>query len=308
MPWLMVIATLMWLTACPSEAATVAPTLDYVEETLASDDVGFWPVYDTDAFPTADANKTKANQDHPSCLLLKMKVVVYLGNTTIVDVPRTAKISNDTCLLPEEDHINDENYVDYTFTPQSAQLSWPGQDGTNSSLVMTFKSGPFGQGNQGYNEWFWLSALSLKTPSVTLTVKKVRGLAAPMLFAFRCKGKALSFKATAKVNGKKKEVVVTFHHLEVEPFRTNRYYESLTHLKWDCLNGWPYSYVPALVSLLVVIMAAVVGTGMFITYRKASAAEQEEEEGTENLVPAEGAAGEEEQDSLANTSAATVHT
>ena len=64
----------------------------YGDEASASDDVGFWVVYDTSASRLTDENKAKTDQDHPSCLLLKMKVVVSQGNVTIVDVPMTAQV------------------------------------------------------------------------------------------------------------------------------------------------------------------------------------------------------------------------
>lgn len=306
MSWRVLVVAMLCLSCQAQNTATKDKTSShevvYADETLPGDDVGFWPVFDTFSSRIADANKEKTDQDHPSCLLLKMKVVVTMGNETIVDVPRTAKISNDTCFLPEEDHYNEEYYVDYTFTPQSAHLTWPeGEDGfTDSSLVMTFISGPFGQGNQGYEEWFWMSGLKVETPTVKLNLKNTRAFAAPLLFAFHCKGQTLSFKAKAMVKankedvkGQKEDVVVTFHHLEVEPFRKNRYYESMTHLKWDCHRGWPYSFVPIILMLVVVSMAILTVTGMCLRWRKWKR-DNSSQEATENLIA-------ESEDSFANS-------
>jgi len=266
----------------------------YGDEVSASDDVGFWVVYDTSASRLSDENKAKTDQDHPSCLLLKMKVVVSQGNDTIVDVPMTAQISNDTCYLPEEDHHNDEGYVDYTFTPQSAQLSWIDSNGSSSSLVMTFKSGPPSQDNQGYEDWFWLSKLSIRTQIVKLDIRDMHAFAAPLLFAFRCKSQTMSLSSIAEVKGKPENVTVTFHHLEVEPFRENRYYESLTHLKWDCHNGWPYSFVPGVLLSVVMVLAIVMITDMYLSHRRWRR-NNSSQEATENLVA-------ESEDSFANSS------
>merc|ERR1719295_59677 len=124
-----------------------------------------------------------------------------MGNTTLVDVPASAESQNDTCYLAKEQHYNNEDRADYTDTPQSIQLTW--NDDLNvvtSSLTLVMSTGPK-KGNPDYDQWYWLSRFVLRTPSVTLKLKGLKVFATPMLFAFSCKGQALTFEAVAKVNG-----------------------------------------------------------------------------------------------------------
>ena len=44
----------------------------------------------------------------------------------------------------------------------------------------------------------------------------------------------------------------------VEPFREGRFYEDLTHLKYSCIDGWPYKFVPEAVVASLVIFTLVI--------------------------------------------------
>ena len=72
-----------------------------------------------------------------------------------------------------------------------------------------------------------MSKISLRTQIVKLDIRNMHAFAAPLLFAFRCKSQTMSLSSIAEVKGKPENVTVTFHHLEVEPFRENRYMQYL---------------------------------------------------------------------------------
>merc|ERR1712111_289996 len=271
----------------------------YDKETLPGAVVGFWSV-----FHTSSTHKTHSEPnpnlviEHPACLLVKMKLIVRLGNTTLVDVPETAQSQNDTCYLPKEEHLNKYDRADYTYTPQLVQLTWSDDDMdiyADSSLTLVFSSGPqqgigtkgpkirsrrstsyskshvfsaLGQGDQRYDQWYWMSRFELQTPTVTIKLKDMKVFPTPMLFAYACKGKEITFEVMAKVNGQEEKVFLSFHHLEIEAFRENRYYTSMTHLKWDCHVGWPYNKLPLIVNGIIILIVLLAACYIYIRCRK----------------------------------------
>lgn len=243
-------------------------TTIYDEEVIPKREVGFWSVYDTFATHKV-SDETDTNTLHPACLLLKMKLVVRLGNTTLVDVPSSAESQNDTCHLSEEQHFNSEDRVDYTDTPQSIHLTWNDDVDSNvtSSLTLVMSTGPQ-EGNQEYDQWYWMSRFVLRTPSVIIKLKGLKVFPTPLLFAYTCKGQELTFEAAAKVEGEDKTVFISFHHFEIEAFRENRFYTSLTHLKWDCHVGWPYYHVPIIINIVISILVIVSAADIYRRCRK----------------------------------------
>jgi len=235
----------------------------YTPETLPGAEVGFWSIFDTYSTHEHSEPDPKLVIEHPACVLIKMKLLVKLDNTTLVDLPETATSHNNTCNLPEVVHFNEHDGEEHTYPTQSVHLTWSDDDVdnyTDSSLTAVFSSGPR-QGNQsyGYDKWYWMSRFQLKTPIVTIKLRDIEVFQTPMLYAYACKGKEITFEVVAKVNGQKEKVFLSFHHLEIEAFRKDRYYTSMTHLKWDCQVGWPYktlAYIVNAINIAVVLISA----------------------------------------------------
>jgi len=245
----------------------------YDKETLPGVVVGFWSVFDTfSTHKTHSQPNPNLVIEHPACLLLKMKLIVRLGNTILVDVPETAQSQNDTCYQPKEEHLNKYKRADYTYTPQQVHLTWSDDDVdiyADSSLTLVFSSGPRPQqGDQHYDQWYWMSRFELQTPTVTIKLRDMKVFPTPMLFAYACKGKEITFEVMAKVNGQKEKVFLSFHHLEIEAFRENRYYTSMTHLKWDCHVGWPYNKLPLIVNGIIILIVLLAACYIYLRCRK----------------------------------------
>ena len=90
------------------------------------------------------------------------------------------------------------------------------------------------------------------------------------------------------------QVFVISYHAMMLLLTMNRYYESLTHLKWDCHNGWPYSCVPGVLLSVVMVLAIMMITDMYLSHRRWRR-NNSSQEATENLVA-------ESEDSFANSS------
>jgi len=238
----------------------------YNEETLPGVESGFWSVFDTYSTHEDAEPDPKLVIEHPACILLKTKLIVRLDNTTIVELPENAMSHNDTCYLPEEVHIDEYDGEETTYPTQSVHLTWSEDNVdnvTDSSLTAVFSSGPR-QGNQScdsfcdsYDTWYWMSRFQLKTPTVTIKLTDMDVFQTPMLFAFACKGKELTFEVVGKVNGQQETLFLSFHHLEIEAFRKDRYYTSMTHLKWDCQVGWPYKNLAYIVNAIIIVVVLV---------------------------------------------------
>jgi len=260
----------------------VEPTYD--KETQPGVEVGSWSVFET--FSTQ--NHTEPNPEksiqHPACLLLKMKLIVRHGNTTLVNIPHWAQHLNDTCNLPED--LNKYDRADNTSTPQAVHLTW-NDDGTDnytdSALTLGFSSGP--QQGQHYEQWYWMSRLELETPTVSLKLRDMKVFPTPKLFAYTCKGKKMSFEVTAKVDGQEEKVFLVFQHLEIEAFRKNRFYTSVTHLKWDCQVGWPYKNIALIVNGIIILVVLVSAAFIYLRCRQWENRQRAQEQETRALLP-----------------------
>jgi len=262
----------------------------YSRETESKDGVGFWSVYDTLTSRHDDkekqANGDDSEIDHPACLLVKMKVVVTSAedNNVLARIPATAEGQNDTCYLMSDSQKDLAADIHDFSAHQSLRLRWKEENSPlHSSLAMGISRGSVTDLellNEGYDRWFWVSSLVIRTPKITLKLRDLHLFSAPLLFAFSCKSQAMSIRAnatlteqeivnnTATTTKTKKGVKITFHHFEVEPFREKRYYDSLTHLKWDCHTGWPYSWVPIVVNLVTLLTVICVTTDWYFSYRR----------------------------------------
>lgn len=49
--------------------------------------------------------------------------------------------------------------------------------------------------------------------------------------------------------------MLTLEDIQVEVFRVKRYYNDLTHLKYDCIVGWPYQWVSHTILCLGLLFA-----------------------------------------------------
>lgn len=53
------------------------------------------------------------------------------------------------------------------------------------------------------------------------------------------------------------EAFLVFDQLRVESFRKAGFTSHFTHLKYDCVVGWPYAYMPAAVAIVLVVLCAI---------------------------------------------------
>ena len=177
-------------------------------------------------------------------------------NRTLVDVPTWATALNDTCSL--NDHKLSLSWTSVRDRNDSMVFSSP-----DAFLTMHFSSGLDPNPPMPYSEdniWIWMSGLTLKTPQLEIVIKEVKLFQVPRFFAYACPKHSIRFLAKAQFlsNGTKVEsedVWLQFHHFKVEAFRHNRYYTEFTHLKWNCLTGWPYGLIPAIISILMLVVS-----------------------------------------------------
>jgi len=64
------------------------------------------------------------------------------------------------------------------------------------------------------------------------------------------------------------QIFLVFDSLRIEAFRSHRNYAKITHLKWDCLNGWPYGTLgPRIITIFITTFEILLCAVFYLRYR-----------------------------------------
>lgn len=250
--------------------------------------IGYWIVYD---------ESTQQNKTRPaSCILASMKVTLEIvdlaGHNINLTVPVSARAKNNTC----------------GEQMQQLELIW--QEYDQSSLTFNFENDP----NNTFNTMEKVEALFEvqidNDTSYTVNVSSHDNLnmtRAPKLFAFVCRHPLrIPLNMSVLIKGAEEsnetghfsdtQVNLVLMHTRVETFRVLRYYDDFTHLKYDCVTGWPYQNQNLIVGLSLLAFAILVATCFVIRYKRRNRTvtfspakmdeelEQEEDNGTGGMI------------------------
>ena len=100
----------------------------------------------------------------------------------------------------------------------------------------------------------------------------------PKLFAYVCKEPLnVSLPVNVSTHGVKfveSNATLQLTSVKFEAFREDRYYDDITHLKYDCINGWPHLVVEVTICSIVTILAIVTIATLLRRYKKRASKEK----------------------------------
>ena len=76
--------------------------------------------------------------------------------------------------------------------------------------------------------------------------------------------------STEVASDEKEDIRLVLSSVRVEPFRRGRHYDDFTHLKYDCIKGWPYAWVDASIGLALLVASLAFSVIFFLRCRKRS--------------------------------------
>lgn len=244
----------------------IATKMDVAKSQAEKSDI--WMVYDNEV----DDSKSTPHRQPPSCILASMKAKIDIFGSRQLLLPSS---SYD---LFQTNETRAENYTcdgtsDNGDPEQKLILKWH----PDSELIFFFKKKdefnilhhvvlrmliPLDDKEESYYELLAESAWDLDM------------MRAPTLFAFVCtKPVYIPMQAkVSKITTTDNSLLLSDEQLSIpksvnynatlelsdvilELFRIKRYYNNFTHLKYDCVRGWPYEWVAHTILVIALVLA-----------------------------------------------------
>eukprot|EP00093_Oithona_nana_P001748 01748.XXX_657_1751_1 [CDS] Oithona nana genome sequencing. len=224
----------------------LAPIISQSLAQFSTEDDDLFVVYDY--FNDGDSS----HKQPPSCILATFKAKLILDDGIELDI-----LPSNLTWISTHNHTCGEEH-------QTLELFWD----EDSSMILSFTREP------NSTAFYFLDRVQLRCKFSAISEDNFGRMdisadsganlnlfKTPRFFAYVCQEPLnVSLPVNVSTHGVKfiePKATLQLTQVKFEAFREDRYYDDITHLRYDCIKGWPYLVVEVTICSIVTILAIV---------------------------------------------------